>query len=450
MFWLEYFSCVCYYYQEVVIMAKNSDIGLIQLDNGNWCYRIVINRKNLKIDTTCRQDENGNPYKTKKAARDAREQKIAELKQPKETKASDIKDVKLSTIYENYINNGSSGKAYATIRKQQSMWENHINKNFGNKNINDITLDELQNYLQKMYLYGDNIEGFSGYSFKYVESFLKFFYLLFGSAYNNDFIDPIKYNKMFVNRGTRLTMPKMTQDDAKEYANVSIYTPKQIKQLDSVFSRGNCYTAFLLGYYCGLRISETFALTIPDINISDKTITIDKQLLYQDGCWCLCPVKTLKSVRTIDIPDNLADHLHNKIFDYLESQQKDSYRDYETIIDKTTKQHKIISKVPFINRKENGELLTPNSIKYWTKTIKTELNIDFLFHSLRKTHATMMANANTPVIELMSRLGHKKYETTMAYYINSNALSKEALKTNINNLDYSNIPLITAPVDPFE
>lgn len=93
--------------------------------------------------------------------------------------------------------------------------------------------------------------------------------------------------------------------------------------------------------------------------------------------------------------------------------------------------------------------MTPNSIKYWTKAIKEELNIDFLFHSLRKTHATLLANAYTPVQELMLRLGHKKYETTMAYYIDNNDLAREILKKNINALDYSNVAIDNSGEDPF-
>ena len=46
-----------------------------------------------------------------------------------------------------------------------------------------------------------------------------------------------------------------------------------------------------------------------------------------------------------------------------------------------------------------------------------------------KTHAS-----NTPVIELMNRLGHKKYDTTMKFYVNTNQLTKERLKQNAEML----------------
>ena len=56
-------------------MAKNSDVGLFQLANGNWGYRITRTQNGKRKDTSYHRDENGNPFKTKSAARIAREQK---------------------------------------------------------------------------------------------------------------------------------------------------------------------------------------------------------------------------------------------------------------------------------------------------------------------------------------------------------------------------------------
>lgn len=435
-------------------MAKVNDTGLFQLENGNWAYRIFINRKNMKkIDTTCRQDENGNPFRTKKQAREARALKLTELtttpkEEPKEEPK--IKDVKLVDVYNAYMSsNIAKTKAPSTIRKQESMWENHILKNFGDKYISEISPISLKDYLHQLYFYGDGVDGYSSYSYKYVESFLKFFYLLFGVAYDNLWIDETMYNRMFVVRNTRLSMPDITQEDNVKYNNIKVYSLKEIKQLDKIFSRGNCYTAFLLGYYGGLRISEAYGVMVEDCNVIDKKITINKQLLYQNGSFCLCPVKTLESVRVIDIPDVLNEHLKNKIAEIMLNSNKESYRNYEVVIDKTKKQHEKIIGGSFINRKENGELLTPNSMKYWTRVIKEELNIDFLFHSLRKTHGTMMACANTPIKLLMKRLGHKKESTTLKYYIGDDLFSDSVYKRNLNSLDYSSVNFDDFADDPF-
>jgi len=418
-------------------MAKASDVGLYQLENGLWEYRIVINRKDLKVDTTCRQGNDGNPFKTKKQAKEARELKLVELKtNPQPTK---IKDVKLVDIYNKYIDTGAKSKASTTVTKQKSMWANHIAKNFGDKFLSEITLEELNNYLETLYLYGDGIDTYKGgYSYGYVEGFLKFFYLLFGRAYNDDLIDTARYTKMFLDKGSQLKMPKKTQADAlKEEEDAKAYTMEEIAKIEAIFKRGNCYTAFMLGFYLGLRISEVFATRYSDIiDWNNGVIRISCQQGCDEGIFHLAPVKTLKSVRTIDIPKVLLNHLDDKYSEYMEARDTAAYRNTEVLLDKTQKG--VVTKIvggDFINRKKNGELLTIRSIKYWSRVIKEETGIDFRFHGLRKTHATILANLNTPALELMNRLGHKKYDTTLAYYVNSNQLAKKQLITNLKKFE---------------
>lgn len=427
---------------------KGTEKGIFQLPNGNYGYRVVINRKDLKIDTTYRQDENGNPFKTKASARDARDLKIAELKSGNAPKKKEItKRYKLKDIYELYLKKGATAKAYATVRKQKSMWENHISKKFGDCYIDSITLNDLESYLAELYHYGDEYAD-RPYSFKYVEGFLKFFYLLFGFAYKENGLPADTYHKMFVDRPTRLTMPEITPEDKEEYDDIKVYSKYEIKQMAEVLKRGHFYIPFLLGYYCGLRISETFGLMIEDVDVIDNTITVNKQLLYQDGIWCLCEVKTLQAIRTIHIPQELSDILREHIFKLLERQTTvEGYRNYETVIDKTNRQHKKIQGGNFLLRKENGELLTTNSVKYWQRVIKDELGIDFLYHSLRKTCLTIMASLNTPILELMEMAGHKKIETTRKYYINKNEYKFDKLKRNLEELSFENAENPNKPIN---
>ena len=234
------------------------------------------------------------------------------------------------------------------------------------------------------------------------------------------------------------------QDIEDDEDGAEIYSELQIKQLDDVFAASNLYTAFLLGYYLGVRISECFALRWQNINWKDRTITINRQMGYDKDqkLFYLGPVKTLTSVRVIDIPKPLQNHLYH-VYKQQEVQQQKygvGYRNNEIVaLRMKPKQNDLldIQDRDFINRKENGELLTTNSIKYWAKAIKETLGFEFRYHSLRKTHATRMAELNTPAIELMRRLGHKKYETTLAYYIN---VSKSAREATLKNLEQIHIP----------
>ncbi|WP_158072876.1 tyrosine-type recombinase/integrase, partial [Clostridium haemolyticum] len=66
--------------------------------------------------------------------------------------------------------------------------------------------------------------------------------------------------------------------------------------------------------------------------------------------------------------------------------------------------------------KENGELVTTDSFKYLSRVINYELQINFCFHSLRHTHATMMLEAGANIKDIQHRLGHSKLSTTMDTY----------------------------------
>ena len=44
-------------------MEKTNIKGVYKIAEGQFCYRLMIERKGMKkIDTTCRKDEKGNPF----------------------------------------------------------------------------------------------------------------------------------------------------------------------------------------------------------------------------------------------------------------------------------------------------------------------------------------------------------------------------------------------------
>ncbi len=407
-------------------MATTKSSHVYQLKNGNWAYRICQTINGKKIDTTSRKDENGLPFLHKRDAQRAREQRLVDLRNGVENKKK--KDIKLSECWQAYIDQYSKDKATATVVKYNSLWKNHIKEKFGDRWLSEITVDDLYCYL--LSLYKDR-----HYSYKYVESFLKLFYQLYGIAYRKERIDDERYNRMFKDKGTKLHMPDMSQNDKKKSETVRIYEPNEIKQMHDIFKRGNLYTAFLMGYYLGLRISECFGTRWSNINWKTHTITIDTQMNYEDGMFCLGAVKTYRSNRIIYIPDVLYNHLKEKFDIYNKRKDDLSYRNTEIVMDKVAdnpQEHFPIQGGDFINRKENGELLTINSIKAWALIIEKETGIDFEYHGLRRTHISYLVSMNVPPKETMLRVGHKKYETTLKYYVSPNQLSSTKMKAALN------------------
>ena len=66
--------------------------------------------------------------------------------------------------------------------------------------------------------------------------------------------------------------------------------------------------------------------------------------------------------------------------------------------------------------KENDENITTDSLKYLSRVVNYELGINFCFHSLRHTHATMLLETGANIKDIQKRLVHSKLATTMDTY----------------------------------
>ncbi len=427
-------------------MAKYK--GVTQASDGSWVYRLKMKLPDgSTFDTRIKKGPDGSIFKTARAAADAMaEHKLRLLAAPVEEEPPK-KSVTLGDVYANYLINGTSGKAPATLRKQDSMWKNHIGPKFGNVPVADITLVDMNAFLSDLY-------NKQGKAYSYVEGFLKFFYLLFGHADRMEVIDQSRYVRMFVSSGTRLSMPKPDQEDALEMEKQPTYfTDRQLVKIGRIFTSedGNLLTAYYLGLYCGLRISECFAVRWKNIELGEKSgvLTVERQMVNEGGVFKLTAVKTLTSVRKVIIPEFLNNYLSTlKYKQMVLAKNGPSYRNFDRVYDEVTDQW--IVSGDFVNRKSNGELLTVNSMKYWTKKVKAELGIDFHYHCLRHTYATNCALRNVNLQMLMSMMGHKKIETTQKYYISTdNELFREKTLQLLNTMyDFTGLPPETEPLDP--
>ena len=416
-------------------MAKYT--GVTQNNDGSWTYRIKIKLPDGSVkDTRIKKDSRGNPFLTARQAFEAKKEHEAKIRANPDDNAPKQKIVTLQDVYDNYLNTEAKKKAPATLRKQDSMWRNHISPIFAKRDINSITIIELDTFLVNLY---------KNKSYKYTEGFLKFFYLLFGHADRMEVIDPDRYLRMFATKNKRLEMPEITQEDnAKEEEGAVTFDDEELKIIKNAFESedGNLKLAFYLGLYAGLRISECFGLRWQDIDWNTKTMRITRQMQYVNGEVRLCPVKTLKSVRTVIIPEELYAELEFQ--DSFQAQQKkllgNGYRNTERVYDEVSDSW--IVGGDFVNRKKNGELLTVNSMKYWSKKITPLLHAhaeriarakkgihldeivpikykDFKYHYLRHTYASNCAAQNISMYKLMDMMGHKKIDTTKKYYIDT-------------------------------
>lgn len=400
--------------------TTNNNVGVFQLENGYWGYRFVITVNGKKKAQKRVKDEEGKPFKTEKQALKARNIAIAKAQVLKEPQKK-IARKTVEEVFGEYCEHGRSGKAYATIKKQDSLWKNHLKERFGKRYIDDITVAEIQDYLAELY-YIENR------AYSYTESFLKMFYLIFGQAYSRNYLDIDTYNKLCINKDTKIHMPKLKID---EETDIVYLNRTQMQQLDNYFQGTNAETAYMLGKYCGVRINECYGLKWDKIDMENGIITIDRQMQYQEGLIKLVPLKTRNAKRKIYMCNKLKDYFRNLM------QQQEKYKkelkaqrqQNQTFIQDI--KGNMISSFELVNSLPNGKIQTVNSMKYHSRTLQGEHHINFKYHYLRHTYGTNLAALNTPEYLLCNQMGHSSSAVTHKYYI---AISEQGVEKLLKNL----------------
>lgn len=181
-----------------------------------------------------------------------------------------------------------------------------------------------------------------------------------------------------------------------------------------------------IGYKCGMRLGEVFGLTWDCVDFKNMTIAIDKQIQWQErdkqtgekGYWYFTAPKYLSS-RTIRMPNDLAELLKRE----FERQQAamNLYGNLYThnYVDERQRLNQDAhgTQVNLVMVRLDGTYIISRNMHYVSHIVSHELGIEkFDFHSLRHTHATMLAEIGATPKYVQHRLGHKNIQVTMQVY----------------------------------
>jgi integrase len=404
-------------------MPKLNDTGVYQLKNGYWGFRYAIVVNNKRVERKRNLDEQGNPYKTKTSAVKARRTMIEQERNSQVVKSKTVR-VTVQQVYNEYCEFGRAGKAYATIVKQDSLWNNHVKSKFGKRYVDDISVAEINDYLAELYFTENR-------AYSYTESFLKIFYLIFGQAYSRNYLNAEQYDKLCKNKDTKIHMPKMKID---EDTDIVTFSDEQMITLSEYFKDTNAETAFMLGKYCGLRINECYGLKWCNVDFDNDIIKIDRQMQYQKGVIKLVSLKTRNARRDIVMATPLKEYLlslkrhRDKIMVELTEQREQN----QTMLSDMGKE--TISSLELVNSLDEGKIQTVNSMKYHTQKIKAQHGIIFKYHYLRHTYGTRLALMNTPMHILCNQMGHASSNVTQKYYLGNSKQGVDILRANLNSM----------------
>ena len=404
-------------------MSKEQNSGVFQLENGCWGYRFIVTVDGKRKAQKRVKDEMGKPYKTEKQAAKAREKAIS-MEKTRMLLPPQKKIVRrtVEDVYKEYCEIGRNEKAYATKKKQDSLWNNYLLERFGDRYVDEITVAEINDYLSELYCVYHLAYG-------YVEGFLKQFYLIFGQAYSRNYMSVDTYNKLCVNKNGKIRMPKKKSTDVHD---IEAFSKEELKIMDKYFSGKQVETAYIIGKYSGLRIAECYGLTWDCIDLENGIITVEKQMKTQEGLVKLLPLKTVNARRKVYMNTELKTYLTNL---------KEKIQEYEVIYAAQRQQNEMfilnvdetkISSLELVNTLPNGKIQTEWAIKHHARPLREHYKIDFKFHTLRHTYGTTLAMLNTPSHVLANQMGHGKNSSAFKYYL---AMSKEGIDELKNNLE---------------
>ena len=263
-------------------------------EKGNYVYRL-FSRKH-KVDTfVSKHPETGQPFIRDTEAYNFLLRNLDELEQGKQIKKANITFGKVWTLFLE----SNHGRANETIRRYDSIYKQHMEKEFGNRPINQIPTADYNDFFVKMHRIGDgNGARRNGYSYAYVESFLKFVYLVVHFAFQKHFINGDNYKRF----EDEIKMPdKKKASDKKE---IRVLSETEIKKIKDLLKDTDYYLPFLISLLGGTRPAETFALCFDDFDYNQNTVSINKQIVEEaNGKRIIKQPKTEKSNRVIELPD---------------------------------------------------------------------------------------------------------------------------------------------------
>ena len=292
----------------------------------------------------------------------------------------------------------------ATVTNYRKRIKYHILPAIGKYRLTSIKPEHIQNLINNMISKGYSkntvatIKGILSSSFRYA-------------------VNPLNYIQS--SPTDLVVIPKGSRKKYKQTQHIrNTISKSDIERIFERFPKGtSTYLPLLFAYRCGMRLGEAYAVTWDNIDFEEKTITINKQLQWDEELkyWYLTSPK-YNSIRTVDIDDfivNLLIELKAK-----QNRAKEYYSERYIILHSNEKEginYRWGEEIDFVNVRENGDFIQPRTMQH-TSSIIHKFCPDFDFHSLRHTHCTMLLEAGLPLKYVQERLGHKNINVTLNIY----------------------------------
>lgn len=238
----------------------------------------------------------------------------------------------------------------------------------------------------------------------------KIFNVTFKYAMKSEYIpsNPMLMVELNAKINKKEKVMEITEEQFTELCKRVLIVDKNVADRESQYwNYFNYFIALYIGWYLGLRISETLGLKKSDIDFEHDTVKIQRRLEYQglhkDEIYLTERMKTKDSKAELPLAEPLKDLL---ILWFRENP-------YDLVICDI-----------------NGRLIHPATINFRIRKIGREIGIDFHYHLLRHSFASRLVRNNINPIVVQKVMRHSQISTTLEKYSHANFNDKrEAIDT---------------------
>ena len=310
-------------------------------------------------------------------------------------------DMTFQNLYEIYMEDMAARLKQSTLLTKKAVLQTHILPFFGSKPINEIKASDVRRWQAKLMSSPNN----------YSQTYLK--------KINTELNSIINYAKRFYDLNTNLCGKAGTIGKAKAEEMDYWTYDEYIAFREGVKDKSLSYICFEVLYWTGIREGELLALSPADIDLDNKTISINRTYQRIEGKDVFTSPKTRKSKRKIPIPDFLCQELS----DYIQSRYM---LDADERLFPVTKSY-----------------LSHEMIRGCKNTGIKKIRI----HDIRHSHASLLINQGCDALMLADRLGHEKVSTTLNTYSHLFPHKQQELVHSLESLQATDSPTPEPPSD---
>ena len=308
-------------------------------------------------------------------------------------------DMTFQNLYEIYMEDMAARLKQSTLLTKKTVLQTHILPFFDNKPINEIKASDVRRWQAKLMSSPNN----------YSQTYLK--------KINTELNSIINYAKRFYDLNTNPCGKAGTIGKAKAEEMDYWTYDEYIAFREGVKDKSLSYICFEVLYWTGMREGELLALSPADIDLDNKTISINRTYQRIEGKDAFTSPKTRKSKRKIPIPDFLCQELS----DYIQSRYM---LDADERLFPVTKSY-----------------LSHEMIRGCKNTGVKKIRI----HDIRHSHASLLINQGCDALMLADRLGHEKVSTTLNTYSHLFPHKQQELVHSLESLQATDSPTPEPP-----